>query len=106
MIKQNLSFGLPVPWVNKKFEASQIGAINFLVGPNGSGKSKFATILQANLGDARLLGMAFLHECDSLIIETLCCQPVVATCWRTKSERSTIGEEEKKDGDNNPLRQS
>ena len=56
MINHKLSLNLPVPWRDKVFETSQVGAINFLVGPNGSGKSRFAGILQANLGDARILG--------------------------------------------------
>ncbi|HMH18735.1 MAG TPA: AAA family ATPase [Burkholderiales bacterium] len=56
MIKQSLSFELPVPWLKKRFETSQIGTINFLVGPNGSGKSKFAATLQSNLNNARMLG--------------------------------------------------
>lgn len=56
MIKQNLSFDLPLPWLQKKFETPQIGAINFLVGPNGSGKSKFADALRSRLTNARMLG--------------------------------------------------
>jgi hypothetical protein len=56
MIKQNLSFDLPVPWYQKRFETSQIGSINFLVGPNGSGKSKFASALTGQLPNARILG--------------------------------------------------
>jgi hypothetical protein len=56
MINQKLSLNLPIPWQQKTFETSQIGAINFLVGPNGTGKSKFARVLQASLGDARILG--------------------------------------------------
>lgn len=56
MIQRAISFSLPPPWRNKKFETPCIGAINFLVGPNASGKSRFATQLQAHLGDARILG--------------------------------------------------
>lgn len=56
MIKLSLSFDLPVPWRQKKFETTQVGAINFLVGPNGSGKSKFAAALQSRLSNARMLG--------------------------------------------------
>ncbi|MDP1768430.1 MAG: AAA family ATPase [Nitrospirota bacterium] len=56
MISKELSFDLPLPWLQKKFETSQIGAINFLVGPNGSGKSKFAGTLQSHLPNVRMLG--------------------------------------------------
>lgn len=56
MINKKLSFDLPIPWKQKKFETSQIGTINFLVGPNGSGKSKFAEALRSNLGNTRMLG--------------------------------------------------
>jgi hypothetical protein len=56
MINKQLSFELPKPWNQKKFETSQIGVINFLVGPNGSGKSKFAEALHSHLGNARMLG--------------------------------------------------
>jgi len=56
MINKALSFDLPIPWKQKKFETSQIGTINFLVGPNGSGKSKFAEALRSHLGNARMLG--------------------------------------------------
>ncbi len=56
MINKQLSFDLPTPWHQKKFETSQIGVINFLVGPNGSGKSKFAGVLHSHLGNARILG--------------------------------------------------
>ena len=56
MIDKILSFDLPIPWKQKKFETSQIGTINFLVGPNGSGKSKFAQALRSHLGNARMLG--------------------------------------------------
>jgi hypothetical protein len=56
MISKALSFDLPIPWKNKKFETSQIGSINFLVGPNGSGKSKFAEALRSHLDNARILG--------------------------------------------------
>ncbi len=56
MINKELSFDLPVPWLQKKFEPPQIGAINFLVGPNGSGKSKFAATLRSHLSNARMLG--------------------------------------------------
>ncbi|MBI4192601.1 MAG: AAA family ATPase [Betaproteobacteria bacterium] len=56
MIDKTISFDLPVPWRQKRFETPQIGAINFLVGPNGSGKSKFAEALQSHLGNARMLG--------------------------------------------------
>ena len=56
MIKKSLSFGLPLPWIGKKFETKHIGFINFLVGPNGSGKSNFAMELRQHLGtEARLL---------------------------------------------------
>ncbi len=56
MIDKNLSFDLPIPWKQKKFETPQIGAINFLVGPNGSGKSKFAEALRSHLDNPRMLG--------------------------------------------------
>lgn len=56
MINKKLSFDLPIPWKQKKFETSQIGTINFLVGANGSGKSKFAEALRSHLGNARMLG--------------------------------------------------
>ena len=56
MINKALSFDLPIPWKQKKFETAQIGTINFLVGPNGSGKSKFAEALRSHLGNARMLG--------------------------------------------------
>lgn len=56
MIDKSLSFELPLPWQEKRFEASQIGYLNFLVGPNGSGKSKFGQTLKDYLGNARLLG--------------------------------------------------
>ncbi|MBU7586746.1 MAG: AAA family ATPase [Nostoc sp. TH1S01] len=58
MIDKNLSFELPHPWKEKRFEVSKIGYVNFLVGPNGSGKSKFGQTLKENLGNAhvRLLG--------------------------------------------------
>ena len=56
MIDKKLSFDLPLPWTNKSFSTSRVGAINFLVGPNGSGKSKFADALKSHLGKARLLG--------------------------------------------------
>jgi len=56
MINKQLSFELPVPWKEKRFEAAQIGSINFLVGPNGSGKSRFAEVLRSHLEDARILG--------------------------------------------------
>lgn len=56
MINKKLSFDLPIPWKQKRFETSQIGTINFLVGPNGSGKSKFAEALRSHLGNARMLG--------------------------------------------------
>ncbi len=56
MINKTLSFDLPIPWKQKKFETLQIGAINFLVGPNGSGKSKFAEALRSHLGNPRMLG--------------------------------------------------
>jgi hypothetical protein len=56
MISQHLSFDLPAPWTNKKFETDQIGLINFLVGPNGSGKSRFIGALLPHLPKARLLG--------------------------------------------------
>lgn len=58
MIGKQISFDLPLPWRQKKFETSKIGAINFLVGPNGSGKSRFAEALQSHLGkdQARMLG--------------------------------------------------
>jgi hypothetical protein len=56
MIKKSLSFGLPLPWTDAKFETEEIGCINFLVGPNGSGKSRFAHHLVNYLGDeARIL---------------------------------------------------
>jgi predicted ATPase len=56
VINKILSFDLPIPWKQKKFETSQIGSINFLVGPNGSGKSKFAEALRSHIGNARMLG--------------------------------------------------
>jgi len=56
MINKRLSFALPIPWEEKRFETPQIGYINFLVGPNGSGKSKFAEALRSHLKNARLLG--------------------------------------------------
>ncbi len=56
MINKTLSFDLPIPWKQEKFETSQIGTINFLVGPNGSGKSKFAEALRSHLSNARMLG--------------------------------------------------
>ncbi|MBW2595181.1 MAG: AAA family ATPase [Deltaproteobacteria bacterium] len=56
MINKALSFDLPIPWKQKKFEITQIGAINFLVGPNGSGKSKFAEALRSVLENVRMLG--------------------------------------------------
>ncbi len=66
MIDHKLSFTLPEPWLNKTFETSQIGGINFLVGPNGSGKTRFATSLWqqlgGNQGKARLLGTDRLSD--------------------------------------------
>jgi energy-coupling factor transporter ATP-binding protein EcfA2 len=56
MIRHQLSFSLPAPWTDKRYEADQIGAINFLVGPNGSGKSRFIGALLPHLPKARLLG--------------------------------------------------
>src|SRR5882724_5334710 len=56
MIDKQLSFELPKPWTQKKFETPQIGVVNFLVGPNGSGKSRFAEALHSHLGNARMLG--------------------------------------------------
>ena len=60
MIDEQISFDLPQPWENLKFEVDKIGAINFLVGPNGSGKSRFADELYRHVkqrpGGARLLG--------------------------------------------------
>jgi len=56
MIAKSISFDLPVPWTEGKFETETIGRINFLVGPNGSGKSMFAEALKSHLGDARILG--------------------------------------------------
>lgn len=77
MIKTNLSFPLPLPWENQRFETNQMGPINFLVGPNGSGKSQFASSLfsQLNmqLGEGRLLdtdrlaGMEQSASMDSFI---------------------------------------
>jgi predicted ATP-dependent endonuclease of OLD family len=55
LINRNLSFDLPSPWKETKFNTQQLGAINFLVGPNGSGKSKFAAALKSFLKNARLL---------------------------------------------------
>ena len=55
MIEREISFDLPVPWQEKRFDTPRIGKINFLVGPNGSGKSKFAVALHGHLGDARIL---------------------------------------------------
>jgi hypothetical protein len=69
MIKESLSFDLPVPWLQKKFETPQIGAINFLVGPNGSGKSKFAETLRSHLNNARMLGtdrLSGMEQTDGL----------------------------------------
>jgi hypothetical protein len=56
MISHPLSFDLPTPWTEKKYETDQIGLINFLVGPNGSGKSRFIGALLPHLPKARLLG--------------------------------------------------
>ena len=60
MINEQISFELPLPWENQRFETDQIGAINYLVGPNGSGKSQFARALFDNLkeqsGGFRILG--------------------------------------------------
>ena len=60
MIDEQISFDLPQPWENQKFETDKIGAVNFLVGPNGSGKSRFADELYRHVrqrpGGARLLG--------------------------------------------------
>jgi len=56
MIAKSISFDLPVPWTEGKFETETIGRINFLVGPNGSGKSMFAEALKSYLGNARILG--------------------------------------------------
>ena len=56
MINHNLSFSLPMPWVDQTFQTDHIGEINFLVGPNGSGKSRFAVQLAGQLGNAHLLG--------------------------------------------------
>ncbi|MCK4392292.1 AAA family ATPase, partial [Candidatus Bipolaricaulota bacterium] len=56
MIAKSISFDLPVPWTEGKFETEMIGRINFLVGPNGSGKSMFAEALKSHLGEARILG--------------------------------------------------
>jgi len=56
MISHKLSFDLPAPWSNKKFETDKIGAINLLVGPNGSGKSRFIGALEPRLQKPRLLG--------------------------------------------------
>ena len=77
MIKTNLSFPLPLPWENQRFETDQIGPINFLVGPNGSGKSQFArslfSQLNMQLGGGRLLdtdrlgGMEQSASMDSFI---------------------------------------
>ena len=67
MINRNVSFDLPVPWSNKKFETNQIGVINFLVGPNGSGKSKFAAALQSHVTSARMLGTDRLSGMEQII---------------------------------------
>ena len=56
MIAKSISFDLPVPWTEGKFETKTIGRVNFLVGPNGSGKSMFAEALKSHLGNARILG--------------------------------------------------
>src|SRR5687768_12104486 len=56
MIDKELSFDLPLPWSNKRFETERIGAVNFLVGPNGSGKSRFAEALKPHLEKVRSLG--------------------------------------------------
>ena len=57
MIKKSLSFDLPLPWTDLKFETEEIGCINFLVGPNGSGKTQFAERLLTHLRpSARILG--------------------------------------------------
>ena len=56
MISRKLSFDLPAPWTNKKFETDQIGIVNFLVGPNGSGKSRVIGTLLPHLPKSRLLG--------------------------------------------------
>ena len=67
MIQKSLSFDLPLPWLQKKFETAQIGAINFLVGPNGSGKSKFAETLRSHLSNARMLGTDRLSGMEQTI---------------------------------------
>lgn len=56
MIDVQITFELPLPWLNKKFKTNKFAPINFLVGPNGSGKSQFSRSLQATLPGARLLG--------------------------------------------------
>ena len=51
MIDQNVSFDLPAPWSEGRFETDVVGPINYLVGPNGSGKSRFAAALLSHLKD-------------------------------------------------------
>ncbi len=70
MIDLPLEFELPAPWTGgKKFKASAVAPINFLVGPNGSGKSRFAKELKTRLpsanGGARLLNTDRLEGMQS-----------------------------------------
>ena len=70
MIDQNVSFNLPAPWSEGRFETDVVGPINYLVGPNGSGKSRFAAALLSHLKDsgyrARLLSTDRLREMANL----------------------------------------
>lgn len=68
MISKPISFDLPIPWRQKRFETEKIGSINFLVGPNGSGKSKFAEVLQKNLVGARILGTDRLSGMEQTLV--------------------------------------
>lgn len=69
MINLSLSFALPKPWKDSRFDVDRVGAINFLVGPNGSGKSRFAKVLKGELPKARLLGtdrLSGMEQADPL----------------------------------------
>ena len=66
MIEKPITFDLPKPWSEGKFETALVGPINYLVGPNGSGKSRFAAKLfdhfKAQSLGVRLLGTDRLRE--------------------------------------------
>ena len=64
MIEEQISINLPTPWTGGRFEADQVGPINYLVGPNGSGKSRFAAVLLDHFTTekARMLGTDRLRE--------------------------------------------